>query len=84
MRQFITQAKQNPQTSWLGEVSNIPLQQSISFVCEVEVAGLPVSPNLVGVDLGIKTFATLNTGEKIDAPKPLLLAALFVKWAINR
>lgn len=157
MKQFITQAKQNPKTIWLGEVSNIPLQQSIrdldvafrnfwnslkgkrkgakvkpprfkrrrsaqsarftvggfsikgeevylakigkvktiwsrplpsvpssvtvikdaagryflSFVCEVDVAALPASPNSVGVDLGIKTFATLSTGEKIDAPKPL-------------
>jgi putative transposase len=25
----------------------------------------------VGIDLGIATFATLSTGEKIDAPKPL-------------
>ena len=30
--------------------------------------------NTVGVDLGLKTFCTLSTGEKIEAPKPL-------KWA---
>lgn len=157
MKQFITQAKSNPSRCWLGEVSNIPLQQSIrdldvafrnfwnslkgkrkglhmkpprfkkrcskqsakfttggfnikgekvyfakigkvktvwsrplpsspssatvikdaagryfvSFVCEVDVQPLPVSSQAVGVDLGIKTFATLSTGEKIDAPKPL-------------
>jgi putative transposase len=46
----------------------------LSFVCEVDVAALPASPNSVGVDLGIKTFATLSTGEKIDAPKPLKAA----------
>lgn len=46
----------------------------ISFVCEVEIPTLPVSPNSVGVDLGIKTFATLSTGEKVDAPKPLKTA----------
>jgi putative transposase len=160
MKQFITQAKINPLRYWLGEVSNIPLQQSIrdldvafrnfwnsikgkrkgakvkppqfkkrrsrqsarftgggfsikgekvylakigkiktiwsrplpaaptsatvikdaagryfiSFVCEVAVSRLPASPNAVGVDLGIKTFATLSTGEKIDAPKPLKAA----------
>lgn len=160
MKQFITQAKQTDERGWLGEVSNIPLQQSIrdldvafrnfwnsikgkrkgqkmkpprfkkrsakqsarftvggfsikgekvylakigklktvwsrplpsapssvtvikdaagryfvSFVCEVDVAALPASPNSVGVDLGIKTFATLSTGEKIDAPKPLKAA----------
>jgi putative transposase len=28
----------------------------------------------VGVDLGLKTFATLSTGEKIEAPKPLAIA----------
>jgi putative transposase len=160
MKQFITQAKQNPKTSWLSEVSNIPLQQSIrdldvafrnfwnslkgkrkgikvkpprfkkrrsqqsarftiggfsikgekvylakigrlktvwsrplpsapssvtvirdaagryflSFVCEVEIPKRSASLNSVGVDLGIKTFATLSTGEKIDAPKPLKAA----------
>jgi putative transposase len=160
MKQFITQAKTNPLRVWLGEVSNIPLQQSIrdldvafrnfwnsitgkrkgakvkpprfkkrhsrqsakfttggfslkgekvyfakigkvktvwsrllpsvpssatvikdaagryfvSFVCEVDVAALPASPNTVGVDLGIKTFAAFSTGETVDAPKPLKAA----------
>ncbi len=46
----------------------------ISFVCEVEVQSMPVNPNSVGVDLGIKMFATLSDGEKIDAPKPLKAA----------
>lgn len=43
----------------------------VSFVCEVEASALPISPNSIGVDFGIKTFATLSTSEKIDAPKPL-------------
>lgn len=43
----------------------------VSFVCEVDVMPLPVNSNSIGVDLGIKTFATLSNGEKIDAPKPL-------------
>jgi putative transposase len=30
-----------------------------------------VSDNIVGVDLGVKTFATLSNEEKFDAPKPL-------------
>ena len=46
----------------------------LSFVCEVDVAALPTSPTSIGVDLGIKTFATLSNGEKIDAPKPLKAA----------
>ena len=43
----------------------------LSFV--VEMAPEPLSPSLnsIGIDLGISTFATLSTGEKIDAPKPL-------------
>ncbi|MGB3493258.1 MAG: RNA-guided endonuclease TnpB family protein [Elainellaceae cyanobacterium] len=160
MKRFITQAKHTTEREWLGEVSNIPLQQSIrdldvafrnfwnsakgkrkglkvkaprfkkrsanqsarftvnsfsikgekvylakigklktvwsrplpsapssatvikdasgryflSFVCDADVTELPVSPNSVGVDLGISTFAALSTGEKIDAPKPLKTA----------
>ncbi|MEB3283600.1 MAG: transposase, partial [Lyngbya sp.] len=43
----------------------------LSFVVETNQQLMPKSPNSVGIDLGIKTFATLSSGEKIDAPKPL-------------
>ncbi|MEB3279445.1 MAG: RNA-guided endonuclease TnpB family protein [Lyngbya sp.] len=43
----------------------------LSFVVEINQQLMPKSPNSVGIDLGIKTFATLSSGEKIDAPKPL-------------
>lgn len=43
----------------------------VSFVVEIQPSPLPQLDNAVGVDLGIITFATLSTGEKVDAPKPL-------------
>ena len=43
----------------------------LSFVVEVNPKRLPFSPNCVGIDLGIKTFAVLSSKEKIEAPKPL-------------
>ena len=43
----------------------------LSFVVEVWPEVLPKTDNSVGIDLGIKTFATLSNGKKIDAPKPL-------------
>ncbi|WP_414619567.1 RNA-guided endonuclease InsQ/TnpB family protein [Calothrix sp. CCY 0018] len=43
----------------------------VSFVVEVQPDILPLTPNTVGIDLGIATFATLDSGEKIHAPKPL-------------
>ena len=43
----------------------------LSFVVEVLPEVLPKTDNSVGIDLGIKTFATLSNGKKIDAPKPL-------------
>jgi putative transposase len=42
-----------------------------SFVVEVDRPQLEPNGNTVGIDLGLTTFATLSTGEKIDAPKPL-------------
>jgi putative transposase len=42
----------------------------LSFVVEIQPSVLPQNDNAVGVDLGITTFATLSTGEKVDAPKP--------------
>ncbi|MEG3436059.1 RNA-guided endonuclease TnpB family protein [Pannus brasiliensis CCIBt3594] len=43
----------------------------LSFVIEIQPETLPDNGNSVGIDLGITTFVTLSTGEKIDAPKPL-------------
>ena len=42
-----------------------------SFVVEVESPSIPDNGKSIGIDLGIATFATLSTGEKIAAPKPL-------------
>ncbi|WP_287277547.1 MULTISPECIES: RNA-guided endonuclease TnpB family protein [unclassified Okeania] len=43
----------------------------LSFVVEIQPEALPKTDNSVGIDLGIKTFATFSNGTKIDAPKPL-------------
>lgn len=41
----------------------------VSVCCEVDIEQLPQSENEIGIDLGIKTFATLSTGEEIANPK---------------
>ncbi|WP_366557891.1 transposase, partial [Okeania sp. SIO1I7] len=43
----------------------------LSFVVEIQPEVLPKTDNSVGIDLGIKTFATFSDGTKVDAPKPL-------------
>ncbi|NEO53123.1 MAG: IS200/IS605 family element transposase accessory protein TnpB [Okeania sp. SIO3B5] len=43
----------------------------LSFVVETCAKTLPHTDNSVGIDLGIKTFATFSDGTKVDAPKPL-------------
>jgi len=43
----------------------------LSFVVETQPVTIPPINDGVGIDLGIKTFATLSNGEKIDSPKPL-------------
>ncbi|BDM82888.1 RNA-guided endonuclease InsQ/TnpB family protein [Acaryochloris marina] len=42
-----------------------------SFVVEKEPELLLWNDTSIGIDLGITTFATLSTGQKIEAPKPL-------------
>lgn len=42
-----------------------------SFVVEKEPELLPWNDTSIGIDLGITTFATLSTGQKVEAPKPL-------------
>ena len=43
----------------------------ISFAVEQAVQPLPATGASVGVDLGVKTLATLSTGEKVEAAKKL-------------
>ncbi|MGB3297076.1 MAG: RNA-guided endonuclease TnpB family protein [Phormidesmis sp.] len=42
-----------------------------SFVVDVMPELLPWNEKAIGIDLGITTFATLDDGAKVDAPKPL-------------
>jgi putative transposase len=44
----------------------------VSFQVEEEIDTLPVSTAMVGVDMGLRHVAILNTGEKIANPKHLL------------
>jgi len=39
------------------------------FSCEVEANPLPEANAVVGIDVGLESFATLSTGEKIENPR---------------
>ncbi len=54
-----------------GDSRIAPTRYFLSFVVEIRPETLPKTDNSVGIDLGIKTFATLSDGTKVDAPKPL-------------
>ena len=41
----------------------------VTFSCECEVQPLPDEQKVVGVDVGLSTFATLSNGEKIGNPR---------------
>ena len=42
----------------------------VSIVIDVQTESKP-GTEIIGIDLGLKTFAALSTGEKFEAPKPL-------------
>ena len=53
-------------------VSRIADKWFVSIAVDTQVApAIRENQAVVGVDLGIKTLATLSTGERFDAPKPL-------------
>jgi len=58
-----------------GKIKTLTIRRSstgkwyASFSCEVEPLRLPERPEQVGVDVGLKTFATLSTGEEIANPR---------------
>ena len=51
----------------------------ISISVDVPDKIFNVPDSAVGIDLGLTTFATLSTGEKIEAPKPLRKASKKLK-----
>jgi len=43
----------------------------VSVLVECEIATLPVLTTKVGIDVGLKTFAVMSNGVKIENPKHL-------------
>lgn len=39
------------------------------FSCEVDPENLPPTTSILGIDVGLESFATLSTGEKIENPR---------------
>ena len=58
-----------------GTVKTVTLRRSrtgkwyVSFSCEVEPRHLSRSAEIVGVDVGLASFATLSNGEQIENPR---------------
>src|SRR5205814_1787555 len=58
-----------------GNVKTLTIHKSstgkwyASFSCEVEAQRLPAIPAAVGIDVGLKTFATLSDGQAIENPR---------------
>jgi putative transposase len=56
----------NPKTITISRTAD---RWFVSFKIEVEVKNTPKAHDLVGVDLGVKTLATLSTGEVFEGAK---------------
>jgi len=41
----------------------------VCFSCEVDSEPLPATDKVVGIDVGLTTFATLSTGEQVENPR---------------
>jgi putative transposase len=58
-----------------GKMKTCTVQRSstgkwyVSFSCECEPLRLDLTVTQVGIDVGLKTFATLSNGEEIDNPR---------------
>jgi len=58
-----------------GKIKTLTIHKSstgkwyASFSCEVEPERLPENPDVVGIDVGLKTFATLSDGQEIANPR---------------
>jgi len=58
-----------------GEIKTCTIRRTaagdwfVTFSCEVEAKPLPPSPEEVGIDVGLESFAVLSNGERIDNPR---------------
>lgn len=57
-----------------GSIKTLTIRQTnekwyACFSCEAEPKPLPISDKVVGIDVGLSSFATLSTSEKIDNPR---------------
>ena len=43
----------------------------VTIICDVEAVPLPATGEVVGIDVGLMSFATLSTGESTPCPKVL-------------
>lgn len=41
----------------------------VSFLCEFEPSQLPVTPNMIGIDLGLKDLFVTDKGERVGNPR---------------
>jgi putative transposase len=59
----------------VGQIINVCITETASglfrasILCETQIEQLEKTGQQIGIDLGLSTFATLNTGEKIENPK---------------
>lgn len=60
-----------------GIIQNVTISNTntgnyfISVCCDVKIQKLPEAQGKIGIDVGIKSFCSLSTGETIDNPKHL-------------
>jgi putative transposase len=88
-----------PKIGWVKAIFHRPLEGTmksitvsktksgkyfISVLCEIEKSNQPHGKGVVGVDLGLKHFAILSTGEKIDTPQYLRRAEWKLKFLQRR
>ena len=63
-----------------GEIKSISITKTptgkfyLNVLVDRELKPLPKSDNIVAIDVGIETFCTLSSGEKIKKPKHLILS----------
>jgi len=81
-KEIILEADQNSEFMRTATVSRTPTRKyHISILIEDNVEHPPVQQydqsTMIGVDVGIKTFASISSGEKIDNPK-------FLKASLKR
>jgi putative transposase len=68
-RLFLAKCKEPLNIRWSRELPSAPSTVTVSCLCEFDSQALPVTPKMIGIDLGLKDLFVTSDGDRTGNPR---------------